>query len=67
MVTNAVNVTPAASPAPSGRTSARVSTVVKAYTSPIVKPHAVLITHCRSVAVLPSSVAILGSARFIAK
>ena len=40
-VTNAVSVTPAASPARSGRTTAWVATVVNAYTNPNVNPHAV--------------------------
>ena len=40
-VTNDVSATPAASPARSGRTTAWVATVVNAYTSPSVKPHAV--------------------------
>ena len=40
-VTSAVNVTPAASPARSWRTTACVATVVNAYTNPSVNPHTV--------------------------
>ena len=53
-ITNAVNVTPAASPARSGRTTACVATVVNAYPNPSVNPHADSAERWGKIAPLPS-------------